>query len=124
MPASMMSAPSGGAPYVTGSSMAMVATGPIPGSTPMAVPSSTPIRQKPRLMGVRAAPKPVTRWARRSISTRPDRDPDRDRLAQQIHEQRDGEAAHGQRQRNHFVPAQALRGDSRHHRHGHHRHGE
>ena len=35
----------GGRPKVIGSSMAMVATGPRPGSTPTAVPSSTPMKQ-------------------------------------------------------------------------------
>ena len=37
---------------VIGSSMAMVAVAPMPGSTPISVPSSTPIRQKPRLVSV------------------------------------------------------------------------
>jgi hypothetical protein len=45
MPASMMSADSGGSVKVAGSSMAMVATGPSPGSTPTSVPSSTPRKQ-------------------------------------------------------------------------------
>ncbi len=45
MPASMISADTGGRPKVIGSSMAMVATGPIPGSTPISVPSSTPMKQ-------------------------------------------------------------------------------
>jgi hypothetical protein len=38
MPASMMSAVTGGKTKVTGSSMAMVAVGPRPGNTPIAVP--------------------------------------------------------------------------------------
>ena len=41
----MISAVTGGNPNVTGSNIAMVATGPRPGSTPMAVPSNTPSRQ-------------------------------------------------------------------------------
>jgi hypothetical protein len=43
MPASMISADTGSSTYVAGSSIAMVATGPIPGSTPISVPSSAPI---------------------------------------------------------------------------------
>jgi hypothetical protein len=45
MPASMMSAEVGSSEKVIGSSMAMVADEPMPGSTPIKVPSSTPIRQ-------------------------------------------------------------------------------
>ena len=45
MPASMISAETGGSPKVMGSSMAMVASGPRPGSTPMSVPSNTPMKQ-------------------------------------------------------------------------------
>ena len=45
MPASMMSAETGGSTKVAGSSIAMVATGPMPGSTPISVPSSTPMKQ-------------------------------------------------------------------------------
>src|SRR5262245_29161237 len=103
-----------------GSSMAMVAMGPMPGSTPMAVPSSTPIRQNPRFTGVTAAPKPVARWASRSISARPDRD----RLAEQIHKQHDGEGAHGDGEGGQLEPAQPLRGYSGDHGDSDHRSGE
>ena len=41
----MISAEIGGRVKVTGSSIAMVATGPMPGSTPISVPSSTPTKQ-------------------------------------------------------------------------------
>ena len=41
----------------------MVATGPIPGSTPIAVPSTQPMKQYSRLIGVKATPK-VTMTAR------------------------------------------------------------
>ena len=41
----MINAETGGRTKVAGSSMAMVATGPMPGSTPMSVPSSTPMKQ-------------------------------------------------------------------------------
>ena len=42
-PANMMNAPVGSSPYVTGSSSATAIAGPMPGRTPIAVPSSTPI---------------------------------------------------------------------------------
>jgi hypothetical protein len=44
MPASMMSAVTGGSAYVAGSSIAIVATGPMPGSTPISVPTSAPMK--------------------------------------------------------------------------------
>src|SRR5687768_16834297 len=67
MPASMISADTGGSAYVAGSSMAMVAAGPTPGSTPMAVPSTQPMKQYSRLIGVKATPKPSARLEIRSM---------------------------------------------------------
>src|SRR5262245_19821066 len=119
MPASMISAPSGGAPYVIGRSTAIVAIGPMPGSTPIAVPSMTPMKQKPRLTGVTAAPNPVARWPKISISA----DPNRDRLAEQIDEQNDRERAHGECERDEFEPTQSLRRYAGNHRNGDHRCG-
>ena len=45
MPASMISAETGGKPNVIGSSMAIVAVGPRPGNTPIRVPRKTPSKQ-------------------------------------------------------------------------------
>src|SRR5258706_2162416 len=67
MPASMMSAEIGGTLKVTGSSIAIVATGPMPGSTPINVPSTQLIRQNNRLSGVIATPKPITRLLKISM---------------------------------------------------------
>src|SRR3954463_7880011 len=67
MPASMISADTGGSAYVAGSSIAMVATGPMPGSTPISVPSTQPMKQYSRLIGVTATPKPVMRFEIRSM---------------------------------------------------------
>src|SRR6266478_2939402 len=67
MPASMISAPTGGRPKVIGNSMAIVAKGPMPGSTPIKVPTSAPIRHSPRLVGVTATPKPNQRFAMMSM---------------------------------------------------------
>src|SRR5213075_2476853 len=75
MLASMISAPTGGRPKVIGSSIAMVASGPMPGSTPIKVPTSAPIRHSPRLVGVTATPKPNQRFEMmsmlRSLEPRP-----------------------------------------------------
>jgi hypothetical protein len=57
----MMSDDSGPSPKVIGNSMAMVAIGPMPGSTPMSVPTRQPMRAKPILLIEAAAPKPIAR---------------------------------------------------------------
>src|SRR4051812_35510866 len=49
--------------------MAMVATGPMPGSTPISVPSRQPINAYIRLIGCSATPNPTARWLIRSMST-------------------------------------------------------
>src|SRR3954465_3344531 len=67
MPASMISADTGGSAYAAGRSMAMVATGPMPGSTPISVPSRQPMKQYSRLIGVKATPNPMERLLIRSM---------------------------------------------------------
>src|SRR5438552_5922170 len=69
MPASMISAPTGGRPKVIGSSIATVAMVPMPGSTPTSVPTSAPIRQSSRLIGENATPKPRARLEKSSAIT-------------------------------------------------------
>src|SRR6202022_4411752 len=69
MPASMISAPTGGRPKVIGSSIATVAMVPMPGSTPTSVPTSAPIRHSNRLIGENATPKPRARLWKRSTIT-------------------------------------------------------
>src|SRR5690348_582766 len=68
MPASMMMAVVAGWPKVIGSSSEMVATGPMPGSTPMAVPISAPISAKSRLLKLSATPKPCARLPMMSMA--------------------------------------------------------
>ena len=58
MPASMMSADRGDSVVVIGRSIAIVASGPMPGSTPIRVPSRTPMKQTKREAGVSACLKP------------------------------------------------------------------
>src|SRR6476661_318385 len=92
MPASMISDDSGSSPKVIGKSIAMVGIGPMPGSTPMSVPSMQPISAKPMFCHEAAALKPVARLANRSTSVSP---PDRQRLPQRV-----GENANGKRRQN------------------------
>src|SRR5437764_3607382 len=87
MPASMISAPTGGRPKVIGNSMAIVARGPMPGSTPIKVPTSAPIRQSPRLVGVTATPKPNQRFWNRSMMRPLEPRPELQRQVQPIREQ-------------------------------------
>src|SRR5882757_849827 len=68
MPASMISDAVGGRWKVMGSSMAIVATGPMPGSTPIRVPTMQPIRQYSRFCRLMATLRPSPRWSRSSIS--------------------------------------------------------
>src|SRR3954469_18660288 len=89
MPASMMSAVIGDKLNVTGRSIAMVATGPMPGSTPISVPSTTPIRQYSRLIGETATPKPMIRLLKMSIMAGPsahNRRPHREGQREPLHE--------------------------------------
>src|SRR5215216_2782984 len=94
----MMSAATGLRLKVIGSSIAMVATGPMPGSTPISVPSITPIRQYSRWIGVTATPNPIQRLFRTSIAIpSPDRTcvhegrADRERERQAFYEHQDRE---------------------------------
>src|SRR5689334_14200088 len=68
MPASMIRAPTGLRLNVIGSSMAIVATEPTPGSTPISVPSRQPISAKNRCFSVSATPKPRIRLWKTSIA--------------------------------------------------------
>src|SRR5687767_8930282 len=71
MPASMISDVTGSKPKVIGRSMAMVAVGPMPGSTPTAVPRATPRRQKSRFVGVKAVSRPSPRLSNTPIGSLP-----------------------------------------------------
>src|SRR5882757_8437984 len=98
MPASMMSAPTGGRPNVIGSSMAMVASDPMPGSTPISVPTSAPIKQRNTFMGVTATPMPSQRLPIRSyivvLARSPEPRPKLERQVQAIGKQYGAERRH------------------------------
>src|SRR5919107_1553882 len=64
MPASMMIAVTGSMPNVSGKRIAIVAAGPRPGSTPISMPMTTPIRQYSRFVGSRTTPKPSSTGVR------------------------------------------------------------
>src|SRR5437763_282453 len=124
MPASIMSAPTGLRLNVIGSSIAMVATGPMPGSTPISVPSRQPISAKNRLIGVTATPKPMTRlWKSWSIVAPRSAEvlgPDRERQRQSFHEHEHREHDEDDEEDDHFLPLElmAARGADEHERRG------
>ncbi|MNM49496.1 hypothetical protein D3C81_605020 [compost metagenome] len=62
----MISAPVGSTLAVIGNSRATVSAGPIPGNTPMAVPSRQPMNPHIRLIGVSAEENPIARLERMS----------------------------------------------------------
>src|SRR5215467_13541824 len=114
MPASMMSADTGGSVKVIGSSIAIVADGPIPGSTPIRVPTSTPMKQYQRFCRLRATLKPSARWGkyceRKSIAPSSLPRPQRKRQAQLVYEQRDREHDQYDGQEEHLLPAERMPG--------------
>src|SRR5262245_24326395 len=69
MPANMMSEPAGSSLKVIGKSSATVNAGPMPGSTPTAVPSSTPISAYSRFIGCSATARPCISAASASMRT-------------------------------------------------------
>src|SRR5215471_14011789 len=117
MPASMMSAPTGGRPKVIGRSMATVATVPMPGSTPTRVPTRAPSRQKPILYGLAATEKPRARFARSSLMTASCSypGPQLERQLQQINEQCNAECRHDHCGDKAFDPAHFCGTEDRNH---------
>src|ERR1043165_1861637 len=85
-------------PKVSGSRIEMVASGPMPGSTPTMLPTSTPTKHQNRLCRSSATVKPYQRSLRACpiISETPLQDRHRD--LQQVGEQRDAENRHAGRQ--------------------------
>src|SRR4051812_17052413 len=110
MPASMMRADTGARLNVIGRSIAIVATGPMPGSTPISVPSITPIRQYSRFIGETATPKPMTRLWKISIMawSLERRGPQREGQRQPLHEDQHGENDQDDEQDRHFLPLELV----------------
>src|SRR3970040_1729752 len=91
----MISAATGGTLKVIGSSIAIVASGPMPGSTPISVPRNTPMKQNHRFCSDSATVKPKMRLLKRSISVAPHALDHWIRQAQEVNEPKpahDGEA--------------------------------
>src|ERR1700730_12733265 len=110
----MISAPTGGIQKVRGRIIAIVVSGPMPGSTPIAVPITQPKKHRPMFCQVSATPKPITMLERTSgMSER--RRPQRNLDSHREHEDADvgddeNEAQERQRQR-----ADAAAGEARQH---------
>src|SRR6266540_354818 len=116
MPASMIRAPTGGRPKVIGSSIAMVATVPMPGRTPTRVPTSAPSRQNKMLYGWAATPKPIARFARSSdmnYATASESRPELERQVEQVDEQQDAEQRHHRGRNDAFDPTHFRRSEDR-----------
>src|SRR3954471_3707559 len=109
MPASMISAGAGSSPKVNGSSMATVATGPMPGSTPTSVPRKQPMKQYRRFCQLSATPSPNARLF--SVSIRRSRTrPQRQWQPEQPHEHADREHDHDRGERQRLQRAHLARG--------------
>src|SRR3954447_26503925 len=119
MPASMISAPTGGSPKVIGSSMAIVASGPMPGKTPISVPTSAPIKHSPRLIGVTATEKPCPRLPtssmRISMSVSSEPWPQLKRQIKPVGEQQRAEGGQHRAPDQRFDPVDLLGGIGRDH---------
>src|SRR3954464_12713204 len=114
MPASIISAPVGSTLKVSGSSIAMVAIGPTPGSTPISVPTRQPRKHSARLVGDRAVPKPSARLPTRSNIARSIADEpwcQRDRQAEREPEQPDAERRHRDAEHDGLQPAHLVAGE-------------
>src|SRR6478609_2052807 len=98
----------------------MVATGPMPGSTPISVPSTQPMKQYNRLIGVTATPKPVARLANRSMfffpSARDELGPHGELQLQQHDESEVAADAEDHGKDRHFLPLEFVAGQRRHER--------
>src|SRR5262245_59916037 len=115
MPASMIRAPTGGSPKVIGSSIAMVATEPMPGSTPISVPPSAPMRQNNMFHGVAATEKPSARLARRACMTNSLGSEPRttlEREVQQVDEQHQAKRRHDDAGNDGFDPSSFRRAEA------------
>src|SRR3712207_9387285 len=77
MPANMMIEPAGSSLKVMGRSSATVSAGPMPGSTPTAVPRSTPMSATSKFIGWTATASPCARETKVSMVPPSDKTPER-----------------------------------------------
>src|SRR5712692_3045236 len=124
MPASMISAPTGSKLKVIGRSMVIVAMGPMPGSTPMSVPTRQPMKARPTFCSESAVENPSARFARRSVigSASEDQDPgddqDGDGQVEHVPGEADGQRGHHDREEDELLRAGFRRRGPADHRHG------
>src|SRR5574341_2388114 len=100
----MISAATGGTLKVRGSSIAIVASGPMPGSTPISVPRNTPMKQNHRFCSDSATLNPKTRLLKSSISIAPESLDQRIRQAQAPDEPGPGDDGKADGERDDFLP--------------------
>src|SRR6478735_9679286 len=114
MPASMIRAPTGSRPKVIGSSMAMVAIGPTPGSTPISVPTRQPAKASAIFCSESATPKPSCRCAIISLIESDPQQPgcQGDRQTQCIFEQQCAEGRHDEREDHQLLDLAIIRGQA------------
>src|SRR5215218_3126045 len=125
MPANMMKAPVGSSKLnVIGSSSAIVSAGPIPGSTPTNVPSSTPMAAKARFSGERTVPNPSIRseMTARAAMSEDRRQPARKRHPEVLREGR--EEPEAEDQPGEHVTDQRVRAEDARQRNEHRRRGQ
>src|SRR5947208_3627068 len=99
-------------PKVSGSRIEMVASGPMPGSTPTMLPTSTPTKHQSRLCGSSATPKPYQRsvsacWIMAAPSG-PKRTENRERNLQHIGKQQAAEEGDAKRQQERALPGRGA----------------
>src|SRR3972149_4525734 len=100
MPARRITAEVGAIPYVMGSSSAMVAGGPSPGRTPIAVPTSAPTKPEARVVGVGAIADPSAEGEQpRDGRRRPEPRQDADRGADERADEAVGQVGRRERDR-------------------------
>src|SRR5438132_6817484 len=111
----MISAPTGPSQNVNGSTIAMVVSGPMPGSTPMMVPSRQPMKQSSRFCQVSATAKPIPILPRKeaSVSISEHRRPQRDRHFQREDEDADIDGDQHRRERRERQRPQQRAGGAR-----------
>src|SRR5512134_361959 len=100
----MISAATGGTLKVSGRSIAIVASGPIPGSTPISVPRKTPMKQNHRFCSDSATVNPKTRLLKSSMSVPPQALDQRIRQAQAVDESGSANDQEANSERYDFLP--------------------
>src|SRR5512145_2837472 len=111
MPASMMSAPVGSTFRVSGISIAIVAMGPTPGSTPISVPTRQPTKPRKRLVGESAVAKPRARLLKSSMSVTHQPGSQGDGKPERVLEESDAEKRHQHPVDERLAPAHLARGE-------------